>query len=488
MGSYGRRHRSNCAASLEAARIDVVGISGCYRRGTGSASYPCIREYRLGCNARRVVVVVMAAVRSRRPGFVATIATSATLHIGICRDYSLSTVASATLTAWSRSLPPTFLGPGAASRRGCALRTSAAAARDGRGGRAAIAAKRHLVAEAGTGVGKSFAYLVPAILAATEREAAAAKTRASSMRDSRRDRPRDAGSSSPRTRSASRSSSSARTCRSSAVIPREFSAVLVKGRGNYLSLRRLDLALARSQSLFPTTSSSTSSARFAVGEATGDGSLSDLTFQPLGQVWDEVASDSGNCLGRSCPTYNQCFYYRARRRAQNAQILVVNHALLLQRPGPAPRGRQHSARLRRRHPRRSPHRRSVAGDHLGLGVTSGQVEYLLNKLYNDRTNKGLLVHTACARSSSWSIAAATWPTSSSPTSSIGSEPAIAGTAAADSPRLGRGLHARSASTNPTSSPTTSAPSSNSLARQVKAAGKNSARNPSSRISPRPTTG
>ena len=44
-------------------------------------------------------------------------------------------------------------------------------------------------------------------------------------------------------------------------------------------------------------------------------------------MWDEAASDSGNCLGRKCPTYNDCFYYRARRRAENAQLLIVNHAL-----------------------------------------------------------------------------------------------------------------------------------------------------------------
>ena len=44
-------------------------------------------------------------------------------------------------------------------------------------------------------------------------------------------------------------------------------------------------------------------------------------------MWDEVESDSINCQGRQCPTYNECFYYRARRRVQNAQILIVNHAL-----------------------------------------------------------------------------------------------------------------------------------------------------------------
>jgi ATP-dependent DNA helicase DinG len=110
----------------------------------------------------------------------------------------------------------------------------------------AIAAKHHLVAEAGTGVGKSFAYLVPAILAATESEAAN----------------RDVAKNGKDAAAAPKIVISTHTIALqeqligkdlpllNAVIPREFSAVLVKGRRNYVSLRRLDLALARSQSLF----------------------------------------------------------------------------------------------------------------------------------------------------------------------------------------------------------------------------------------------
>src|SRR5262249_38248748 len=96
-----------------------------------------------------------------------------------------------------------------------------------------------------------------------------------------------------------------------AVIPREFSAVLVKGRRNYLSLRRLNLALQRSDSLFNGDEQLEQLRQIRKWSKTSaDGSLSDLAFQPLSQVWDEVASDSGNCLGRRCPTYNQCFYYK----------------------------------------------------------------------------------------------------------------------------------------------------------------------------------
>ncbi len=267
----------------------------------------------------------------------------------------------------------------------------------------AIAAKHHLVAEAGTGVGKSFAYLVPAILAATEREATVDESLGSTVLTAGRDS-KSAGSetlpdNSPKVVISTHTISLQEQLINkdlpllNAVIPREFSAVLVKGRRNYLSLRRMELALARSQSLFNDDDQLTQLRDVRKwSKSTADGSLSDLPFQPLGQVWDEVASDSGNCLGRRCPTYNKCFYYKDRRRMQHAQILVVNHALLfsdiaLRRAGVSILPDYDVVILDEAHTVEA-----VASDHLGINVTSGQIEYALNKLYNDRTNKGLLVH------------------------------------------------------------------------------------------------
>jgi ATP-dependent DNA helicase DinG len=257
----------------------------------------------------------------------------------------------------------------------------------------AIRAKRHLVAEAGTGVGKSFAYLVPAILAATSAESVAA---GGSPPGSATGEPPVATPKiviSTHTISLQEQLINKDLPLLNSVIPREFSAVLVKGRRNYISLRRLDLALARSQSLFNDDAQIEQLRKVRKWtKATGDGSLSDLSFQPLGQVWDEVASDSGNCMGRRCPTYNQCFYYKDRRRAQHAQILVVNHALLfsdiaLRRAGVSLLPDYNVVILDEAHTVEG-----VASDHLGINITNGQIEYTLNKLYNDRTHKGLLVH------------------------------------------------------------------------------------------------
>ena len=231
-------------------------------------------------------------------------------------------------------------------------------------------------------MGKSFAYLVPAILAAWPTMTA--------------DEPRRAAWSSRRTPSALQEQLIAKDLPLlNSVIPLEFSAVLVKGRHNYLSLRRLRLARRRGPSslfrreeefdhlrqLDALVASRPPTARWPIS----------ITSR-LATVWDEVDSDNVNCMGRQCPTLQECFYYRARRRVQNAQILIVNHALFFSDLALRPQGSQHPARLRRGDLRRSPHLEAVASDHLGVQHFVGQIEYVLNKLYNERTKRGLLVH------------------------------------------------------------------------------------------------
>jgi len=235
----------------------------------------------------------------------------------------------------------------------------------------------HLIVEAGTGVGKSFGYLVPAILAATGPDDSPVKkivisTHTISLQEQliNKDLPF-----------------------LNSVIPREFTGVLVKGRSNYLSKRRLKSATDRSFSLF--NQDSEIEQLRDVGRwsnETNDGSRSDLSFKPLPSLWDEVASDSGNCMGRNCPTHKECFYYKARRRVHHAQILIVNHALFfsdlsLRQMGISILPNYDAVIFDEAHTLES-----VAGSHLGLSVSSGQIDYLLNKLFNDQSNKGLLVH------------------------------------------------------------------------------------------------
>ncbi len=280
----------------------------------------------------------------------------------------------------------------------------------------AIGEKHHLAVEAGTGVGKSFAYLVPAILAAGgpqetaesakgtgpffgEKTSIAQKPSAENMDLSpskpaqKSNKPKFRVVVSTHTISLQEQLMHKDIPLLNSVIPVECSTVLVKGRSNYVSLRRLAAALSRAASLFNDDEEYEQLQRiFEWSKQTADGSLAELDFRPLPSVWEEVASDHGNCMGRSCPMYGKCFYYKARRRMQNAQILVVNHALFftdlaLRRENTGMLPKYDAVIFDEAH-----QIESVAGDHLGLSITNGQIEYTLRKLYNDRTNRGLLVH------------------------------------------------------------------------------------------------
>lgn len=240
-----------------------------------------------------------------------------------------------------------------------------------------IAGRSHLVVEAGTGVGKSFAYLVPCILAAAERQ-------------ERNERLRIVVST--HTISLQEQLISRDIPFLNSILPVEFSAVLVKGRGNYVSLRRLQGAREKGRNLLINDEQHELQRLTQWAENTYDGSLADLGFKPTDTVWDEVRSEHGNCLGKKCPDFKDCFYYRARRRAWNADILIVNHAmffsdLALRREGASVLPEYDIAVFDEAHTLED-----VAAAHLGMSVSNGQVNYLFNKLYNDRTHKGLLLH------------------------------------------------------------------------------------------------
>ena len=278
----------------------------------------------------------------------------------------------------------------------------------------AIRTQSHLIVEAGTGVGKSFAYLVPAILAIAEAQAKADDE----SKSARRDRDEDDWEPDSVPFSAAAAKKKRRRIVISthtialqeqiftrdipflkAVLPVEFSTVLVKGRSNYISLRRMKLALERSGLLFGDPQESEQLRQLAEwAPKTTEGSLQDLSFRPLGPVWDEVVSDGDNCLGKKCPTFNDCHYFKARRRVWNADVLVVNHALFfsdlaVRREGGSILPDYDIAVLDEAHTVEA-----VAGDHMGLSITSGQINYQLNKLWNDRQMKGLLAPRSLMKS------------------------------------------------------------------------------------------
>jgi ATP-dependent DNA helicase DinG len=261
-----------------------------------------------------------------------------------------------------------------------------------------LAEGRHLVVEAGTGVGKSFAYLVPSILAAVG-EAPLAASHEGDDDDIDDERRKKNGQPQKRRIVVSTHTISLQEQLVAkdlpflkTVVPAKFTAALSKGRRNYVSLRRLSAAASRARFLFYDASDLKQVAELvAWSKTTKDGSLSDLSFKPSDAVWDEAASDTGNCMGKQCPRYADCFYFAARKRLAAADILIVNHALFFT-----------DLLLREKNVRLLPKYdavifdeahtlEAVAADHLGLGITSGQVVYSLNKLSHERReDKGLL--------------------------------------------------------------------------------------------------
>nr|WP_307726383.1 helicase C-terminal domain-containing protein [Trichlorobacter sp.] len=162
--------------------------------------------------------------------------------------------------------------------------------------------------EAGTGTGKSLAYLVPALLWAMRNDQRVViSTNTINLQEQliKKDIPllqRHAAT--------------------------EFTACLVKGRGNYLCLRKLGGVLDE-PSLFPDSASEELQAIAAWSETTRSGCLSDLSFHPAWEVWDDLRCEADQCGRSRCPEFNRCFFYKARRDAASARLLVVNHALLL---------------------------------------------------------------------------------------------------------------------------------------------------------------
>lgn len=240
----------------------------------------------------------------------------------------------------------------------------------------ALLSRRHLVVEAGTGVGKSFAYLVPAIeRACSDKSRIIVSTFTISLQEQliNKDIPCLDG-----------------------VMPWTCKAALAKGRGNYLCKRRLEFAMRRQMGLFD---------RF--GEAlqeiskwasrTRDGSLSDLGYIPDARVWDAVKAEHGNCRGRRCGHFASCFCQKARRELENAKVIVTNHALLfsdlvLREDDVSILPDYKWVILDESH-----NIERVAEEHFGIDISNGSVRFLLDGLYNPRTHKGLLVYVEAGK-------------------------------------------------------------------------------------------
>ncbi len=171
---------------------------------------------------------------------------------------------------------------------------------------AAMAERRCLIAEAGTGIGKTFAYLAPAVLSAKK---VIISTGTKNLQDQlfNKDLPVIRRALSPRWR---------------------FQAALLKGRANYLCIYRLNLALNHAYG--HAQEEAAALAQIEVWRRkTVSGDISEVAdVHDQDPVWRLATSTTDNCLGQECPDYQECFLTKARKQAQEADIVVVNHHLL----------------------------------------------------------------------------------------------------------------------------------------------------------------
>jgi ATP-dependent DNA helicase DinG len=166
-----------------------------------------------------------------------------------------------------------------------------------------------VAAEAGTGVGKSFAYLLPAMRYALDNdERIVISTATINLQQQLYEKDIPLVSS---------------------ALGEKIKVVLVKGRGNYLCRRRLDDAFRNIEpGLFSDDEAGAIRTIASWAETTSSGSRSDLAFVPPEAVWSRICSEADLCMGMRCPEREHCFVLALRKKCADARIIVVNHHLL----------------------------------------------------------------------------------------------------------------------------------------------------------------
>ena len=235
--------------------------------------------------------------------------------------------------------------------------------------------RKHLVVEAGTGTGKSLAYLVPAAYAAQELgKKAIISTYTIHLQEQL------FGKDVPIVQS---------------LVPFEFTAALLKGRQNYLCPHRLKKAQQHQGDLFAKGQAEQLQGLVEWVRRTKDGTLSDIDFQVDAAVWAQVCSEAFACTPRHCGGPTGCFFQMARTKVQDANVVILNHALLFGLLAGAEEVEEGPSEgylfpndflvLDEAH-----EVEDVAAKALGLEVRLGSLRFLLQRLVHPRTKKGVL--------------------------------------------------------------------------------------------------
>jgi len=238
----------------------------------------------------------------------------------------------------------------------------------------ALQEQSHLIVEAGTGVGKSLAYLIPSTIHAIENgRKALISTYTINLQEQlfHKDIPIVQN-----------------------LLPQPVRATLLKGRQNYLCPRRLTRAMQSSDDLFSNTQTAELRRLQEWSLRTKDGTLSDLDPQPDLHVWAQVCSEEHICTPRTCGNDPHCFYQQARKQMLESEIVVLNHTLLFSLMGGLTEisdteegylfsndflilDEAHAVEM-------------VAARHIGEAFSTSSLRYLLQRLHHPTTRRGVL--------------------------------------------------------------------------------------------------
>lgn len=236
----------------------------------------------------------------------------------------------------------------------------------------------HLIIEAGTGVGKSLAYLVPAIFYAVKNgKKAIISTHTINLQEQlyEKDLPM-----------------------LEMILPVDFKYAILKGRANYLCTHRLHKAMEQAKNLFTSPELQELERIYEWSKKTKDGSLSDFDVEPDPKVWAQVCSERGICSPKYCGPQSEfakkhgvCFFQRARQRFLSSDVLIMNHTLLFLLMGEYDENenggilfKNDFAIIDEAHTLEH-----VASKHIGVSVSNSQLKWVLQRLWNPRTEKGL---------------------------------------------------------------------------------------------------
>ena len=238
----------------------------------------------------------------------------------------------------------------------------------------ALEQRQHLIVEAGTGVGKSLAYLLPAVHYAREQgKKALISTHTINLQEQLfyKDIPL-----------------------LEKLLPFEFKTALLKGRQNYICPHRLAKAMSNAGELFVSSEQAELKRIWTWMQTTTDGTLSDFDVEPDYKVWSQVCSEAHLCTSKTCGSNPKCFYQQARKRIIEADVVILNHTLFFTCLG----GMDEETASEEGYlfPNdflifdEAHNLESTAARHVGISISASSLRYQLQKLFHPSTHKGLL--------------------------------------------------------------------------------------------------